>query len=92
MSDERIRRRVLIHGRVQGVFFRDSIRRRARELGVSGWARNRPDGTVEAVLEGQPEAVQEILQFAETGPPHAQVTRTEVTEEPLEGLTNFSIC
>jgi acylphosphatase len=91
MENDRIRRRVLIHGHVQGVFFRDSIRQRARDLAVAGWVSNRPDGTVEAVLEGSPDAVQEIVQFAETGPPHAQVTRVEVTEEPPENLSGFSI-
>jgi acylphosphatase len=91
MDNDRIRRRALIHGRVQGVFFRDSIRQQAQRLGVDGWASNRPDGTVEAALEGPPTAVQEILQFAQTGPPHARVERVEVIDEPPEGLTGFSI-
>ncbi|MDQ6605246.1 MAG: acylphosphatase [Actinomycetota bacterium] len=91
MGHDRIRRRVVIHGRVQGVFFRDSIRQRARDIGIAGWVRNRPDGTVEAVLEGPPDAVQEILRFGERGPPRAQVARTEVTEEPPEGVTGFSV-
>ncbi len=56
---EQVRRRVIVHGMVQGVFFRDSTRRRAASLGVAGWVRNRPDGTVEAVFEGEREAVEE---------------------------------
>ncbi len=91
MDNDRIRSRVLIHGYVQGVFFRDSIRQRARELGVAGWVRNCPDGTVQAVLEGPPDAVHEILQVAKTGPPQASVHRVEVTEEPPEGLSGFSV-
>ena len=61
MQGEPIRRRAVIHGRVQGVFFRDAARQKARDLGLSGWVRNRPDGTVEAVIEGEPSAVQEML-------------------------------
>ncbi len=91
MENDRIRRRVLIRGRVQGVFFRDSIRELAQTHGVEGWARNCSDGTVEAALEGPAGAVQEILRFCELGPPRAQVARTEVIDEPPEGLTGFSI-
>jgi acylphosphatase len=91
MESERVRRRVVVHGLVQGVWFRDSTRREARRHGVDGWVANRPDGTVEAVLEGPPGAVQELLRFLETGPPHAHVARTDVTEEPHEGLTGFSV-
>ncbi len=91
MTNDRVRRRVQIHGRVQGVFFRDSIRRRAEANGVAGWAGNRADGTVEAVLEGPADAVQEILQFSEIGPSQANVDRVEITEEPPENLSGFSI-
>lgn len=91
MQGEPIRRRAIVHGRVQGVFFRDTTRQRARELGLSGWVRNRTDGTVEAVFEGQPDAVQEILQELRSGPPGAHVDRVDVTEEPPEGLTGFQI-
>ena len=91
MNDQRIRRRVVVHGRVQGVFFRDSIRDRARAQGVDGWARNRPDGTLEAVFEGPPEAVDGLVRFCETGPPGARVSRVEVTDEALEGLDGFEI-
>jgi acylphosphatase len=82
---------VIVHGRVQGVFFRDSMRERARAHGVSGWVRNRRDGTVEAVLEGPPEAVERVVRFSETGPPSAHVDHVEVLEEPPEGLHGFAV-
>jgi acylphosphatase len=91
MHDELTRRRVIVHGRVQGVFFRDSIRERANAHGVSGWACNRSDGAVEAVLEGPPEAVERVVRFAQTGPPQAEVTDAEVSEEEPEGLSGFEI-
>jgi acylphosphatase len=91
VSDEVIRRRARVHGRVQGVFFRDSTRERASAHGVAGWARNMPDGSVEAVLEGEPEAVQRVVRFLTTGPPHAHVERVELDEESPEGLRGFSI-
>ena len=86
-----IRRRAIVHGRVQGVFFRDSTRERANAHGVAGWVTNRPDGAVEAVLEGPPDAVQRVLRFLETGPPHASVDHVDVTEEQPEGLAGFSV-
>ena len=86
-----IRRRVVVHGRVQGVFFRDSVRRLAEREGVAGWARNVPDGTVEAVLEGEPAAIERLVDFCRLGPPHAAVQRAEVTEEEPEGLAGFRI-
>ena len=81
----------MVNGRVQGVFFRDSVRQRAREHGVAGWVTNRSDGAVEAVLEGRPEDVDRMLEFIRTGPPHAQVQDVEVSEEPPEGLSGFSV-
>jgi acylphosphatase len=84
-----IRRRVVVHGRVQGVFYRDTTRRMARSRGVSGWVRNNPDGTVEAVFEGEPEAVESMVRFAEEGPRGAVVDRVETAEEEPEGLTEF---
>jgi len=86
-----IRRRAIVHGRVQGVFFRDSIRERANAHGVAGWVSNRSDGAVEAVLEGAPDAVQQVLRFLETGPPHASVDRVDVSDEAPEGLSGFSV-
>jgi acylphosphatase len=73
------------------VFFRDSMRERASAHGVCGWVRNRPDGAVEAVLEGPKDAVERVLRFAETGPPGASVTDVAVTAEEPEGLCGFEI-
>jgi acylphosphatase len=91
MSDEVVRRRVKVHGRVQGVFFRDSVRERARAHDVSGWARNTPDGTVETVLEGKPEDVERVVRFLQTGPPQAEVQDVEVRQEEPEGLRGFAV-
>jgi acylphosphatase len=91
MSGEDIRRRVRAHGHVQGVFFRDSVRRAADARGVAGWAANRPDGTVEAVFEGPSEAVAALVAICRAGPGHAAVTRLDVTEEPPEGLEGFAV-
>jgi acylphosphatase len=91
MSETPIRRHATVYGDVQGVFFRDSTRRQARAHGVGGWVHNRPDGSVEAVLEGPPDAVQRMLQFLADGPPHAHVERVEVNEEEPEGLRAFEI-
>lgn len=79
-----------IHGRVQGVFFRDSMRREAQKLGVSGWVRNCGDGSVEAVVHGPVSAVDAIVQWAHRGPPHADVSR--VIAEPADGVfTSFEV-
>ncbi|QYJ16993.1 Acylphosphatase [Rubrobacter xylanophilus DSM 9941] len=74
---------VYVSGRVQGVFFRDSTRERARRLGVSGWVRNLPDGRVEAVFEGESGDVDEMVRWCHEGPPHARVESVEVEEEPV---------
>jgi len=84
-----VRRRVVVHGRVQGVGFRYSLARAAESRGVAGWARNRADGTLEAVLEGEPEAVESLVRFCHEGPRGAEVERVEVFEEEPEGLTRF---
>ena len=86
-----IRRRVVVHGFVQGVFFRDSTRQRARQHGVTGWVRNRGDGAVEAVFEGEPDAVERLVAFCREGPHGAQVDRVEVDEEEPEGLQAFAV-
>jgi acylphosphatase len=91
MSDELVRRRAVVRGRVQGVFFRDSARERALAHGVAGWVGNRSDGSVEAVLEGSPEAVERVVRFLHTGPPRAQVESVELSQEPPEGLTGFEV-
>ena len=85
----RIRRRVIVHGRVQGVFFRDSCRREARSRQVAGWVRNNDDGTVEAVFEGAEVAVMTLVDWAHAGPAGARVSRVEVVEEEPEGLSGF---
>jgi acylphosphatase len=84
-----IRRRVIAAGRVQGVFFRDSTRREAGRRGVAGWVRNTPDGTVEAVFEGDEQAVGAMVAFVRGGPGHAEVEDVRVSEEEPEGLTGF---
>jgi acylphosphatase len=86
-----VRRRVVVHGLVQGVFFRDTVRRQAQSRGVAGWVRNNPDGTVEAVFEGEPEAVERLVALAHEGPRGAIVERVDVTDEEDEGLSGFSI-
>jgi acylphosphatase len=85
------RRRVRAHGRVQGVFFRDSVRQEATRRGVAGWARNCSDGTVEAVFEGPAEAVSALVEFCRAGPGHSSVARVDETAEPPEGLSGFSV-
>jgi len=87
----RTRRRVVVHGRVQGVFFRGSTEDEARRRGVTGWVRNRRDGSVEAVFEGAHEAVAAMLRFCERGPGAARVDRLESFEESPEGLRDFSV-
>jgi acylphosphatase len=84
-------RRVLVRGRVQGVFYRESCRRRAHAAGVAGWVRNLPDGRVEAVFEGLPEPVDRMVEWAGEGPAHAVVTRVEAQDEPPEGLSGFEV-
>ncbi len=87
----RVRCRVIVQGRVQGVFFRGSTREHARERGVDGWVRNRPDGTVEAVFEGHPAAVEHMLAFCRTGPEWARVEGLEVFDEEPRGESGFSV-
>jgi len=86
-----IRRHVLVHGHVQGVFFRDTTRRYAQTAGVAGWVGNRPDGTVEAVFEGAPESVEAMVRFMRDGPRGAAVEHVDVSDEPVEGLEGFSV-
>lgn len=82
--------RLVIHGRVQGVFFRDSMRREAQKLGISGWVRNRSDGAVEAAVQGAPADVDLIVRWAHRGPDRAQVERVDI--EPHEGsYSNFEV-
>jgi acylphosphatase len=86
-----IRRHVVVKGDVQGVFFRDSTRDRAQSRGVAGWVTNRPDGSVEAVFEGDEDAVESMLRFVREGPRRAEVGDVEVSEEEPEGLQGFEV-
>ncbi|HEV2075346.1 MAG TPA: acylphosphatase [Thermoleophilaceae bacterium] len=90
-NGEQARRRVVVHGRVQGVFFRDSTRDEAERTGVAGWVSNRDDGAVEAVFEGDPEAVQAMVRFCREGPSQADVDQVEEAEEEPEGLSGFEV-
>jgi acylphosphatase len=84
-----IARRLVIHGRVQGVFFRATVQEAAERAGVAGWATNRPDGTVEVHLEGDPDAVAEVERACATGPPAADVTHVEARDMAVDRLTGF---
>ncbi len=88
---ETVRRRVLVRGRVQGVFFRGAVAEQARAGEVAGWVRNLPDGRVEAVFEGRPAAVAACVAFCRRGPPSARVAEVSKHEEPPEGLDGFEI-
>ena len=82
---ENLRAHVIIHGLVQGVWFRASTKEKALQLGVGGWVRNLPDGGVEAVFEGGKKKVEEILGWCHKGPSGARVTKVELAWEPYEG-------
>jgi acylphosphatase len=86
-----IRRRVTVHGWVQGVGFRLALERSATTRGVTGWVRNALDGTVEAVFEGEPEAVESLVRFCREGPRGAEVDRVDVVDEAPEGLERFEV-
>ena len=88
---ETVARRVRVHGSVQGVFFRDTTRRRAESRGVAGWVRNCADGTVEALFEGDADAVESMVAFAREGPRGAYVDRVDVQDAEAEGLGRFEI-
>ena len=86
-----VRTRVVVHGHVQGVFFRDSVRRRALADGIAGWVRNNRDGTVEAVFEGEADAVERLVAFAHEGPRGARVDHVEVRDESVEDVSGFAV-
>ena len=86
-----MRRRVVVHGRVQGVGFRLAIARAAETRGASGWVRNRVDGTVEAVFEGQPDIVESLVRFCGEGPRGAAVARVATVEEKPEDFSHFDL-
>jgi acylphosphatase len=85
------RRRVTVQGHVQGVFFRETTRRRALADGVSGWVRNLPDGSVEAVVEGERDAVERLVGFMRDGPRGARVDWVDVVTEEPEGFVGFDV-
>lgn len=91
MSDDVIARRVVVHGRVQGVFFRDSCRQQAELSRVGGWVRNEPDGSVAALFEGPAHAVDAMVAWCRQGPPHARVDRLEVKEAGPSGSNVFDV-
>jgi acylphosphatase len=91
VAEQPTRRRVRAHGRVQGVFFRDSVRREAARRGVAGWVRNCSDGSVEAVFEGAPDAVAAMVDYCRAGPGHSEVAQLEESSEPPEGLGGFAV-
>jgi acylphosphatase len=86
-----VRRRVIVYGRVQGVGFRFAVARAAEARAVSGWVRNRGDGTLEAVFEGEPDHVESLVGFCGEGPRGAEVARIDVSEETPEGRTRFDV-
>ena len=86
-----VARRVVVHGRVQGVFLRETARRRARRAGVAGWVRNNDDGSVEAWFEGDPDDVEVMVRFAGIGPSGAYVDRVEVDEVEPEEMRGFEV-
>jgi acylphosphatase len=88
---EPVRVHVVVTGRVQGVWFRDSCRERARAEGVAGWVRNRGDGAVEAEFEGMPAAVDRMIEWCRTGPPRARVDVIDVTKVPVSGDHRFRV-
>ena len=86
-----MRRHVVVHGRVQGVWFRGSTQAEALRQGVDGWVRNRRDGSVEVVFEGDHEAVERMMAWCRSGPRFARVDAVDVEEEPAESLQGFEI-
>lgn len=86
-----IRRRLLVHGHVQGVFYRASCAEEAERLGLAGWVANRDDGTVEVVAQGAPATVERLIEWCHHGPAAAVVQRVEVTEEAATGESGFTV-
>jgi acylphosphatase len=91
MAEDTVRRHVTVSGEVQGVFFRETARRKATEAGVAGWITNRSDGRVEAVFEGPAEAVEELVEFCRQGPTAATVEDVDVQTEEPESLSGFDV-
>lgn len=91
MNGERRRAHVLVRGRVQGVFFRSDLRDRARSLGIDGWVRNNPDGSVEAVFEGPAERIESVVRWCGRGPAGAVVENVETAWEEPRGEPGFHV-
>ena len=91
MTSQTVARTVHVHGRVQGVLFRDSCRREAERHGLAGWVRNEPDGSVRACFEGDPDAVQALVSWCRTGPSRAHVERVDLDEEAPIGRHGFDV-
>lgn len=91
MAEDTVRRHVTISGEVQGVFFRETARRKATEAGVAGWITNRSDGRVEAVFEGPAEAVDDLVEYCREGPTAATVENVDVETEEPQGLSGFDV-
>ncbi|MDX1628952.1 MAG: acylphosphatase [Fulvivirga sp.] len=83
--------KVTISGKVQGVFYRDSTRRKARELGITGWVRNEPDGTVYMEAEGEKEQLDELIDWCKEGPPRARVENVHYTADEVQGFEKFEV-
>jgi acylphosphatase len=88
---EPVRVRVVVTGRVQGVWFRDACREQARAEAVGGWVRNRSDGAVEAEFEGMTDAVDRMVEWCRTGPPRARVDAVDVAKVPASGDRRFRV-
>ncbi|CAN5598007.1 acylphosphatase [soil metagenome] len=91
MSDGPTRRRVVISGDVQGVSFRDATRREAERAGLAGWVGNRDEGSVEAVFEGDADAVERLVEWCRSGPSSADVDGVEASEEEPQGESGFEV-
>ncbi len=91
MSTDAVARRVVVQGRVQGVCFRDACSHEARRAGVTGWIRNEPDGSVAAMFEGPPAAVEEMVRWCHQGPRLARVDTVRVTEAVPDGTASFDV-
>lgn len=91
MSGNGVARQVVVHGLVQGVFFRDACRREAERAGVTGWVRNEDDGSVAALFQGAPAAVDRLVRWCHQGPPRARVDRVEVHQATPVSAASFDV-